>query len=130
MAARIKKSNETEHQIDKPYNSLQKRFDNCPFTRTQDSRTAVLCALCRFTHWGPNPPDPLGRFAPKSFELGLGGGHPIHDTADSTSFDPPLLRSCPTGALKGLRPLKLPLVGLRPPRSARVGPLLVNNTFK
>ena len=26
MAARIKKSNETEHQIDKPYNSLQKRF--------------------------------------------------------------------------------------------------------
>ena len=31
---------------------------------------------------------------------------------DSTSFDPPLLRSRP-GALKGLRPLKHPLVGLR-----------------
>ena len=34
-----------------------------------------------------------------------------------TAFNPPLLRSCPQGLLKGLRPLKLPLVGLRPPNS-------------
>ena len=25
----------------------------------------VFCTLFRFTHWGPNPPDPLSRYAPK-----------------------------------------------------------------
>ena len=49
---------------------------------------------------------------------------------DSTSFDPPLLRSCPTGALKGLCPLKLPLVGLRPPKIPGTGLFLLNNTFE
>ena len=57
------------------------RMGSSPFARTKESRMALFCAIYRFTHRGTNPPDPLRRYAPKSFDSsfyktpGAGLGH-------------------------------------------------------
>ncbi len=45
-----------------------RRMGSSPFTRTKESHPALFCAIYRFTHRGTNPPDPLRRYAPKSFD--------------------------------------------------------------